>query len=87
MNPAKLGRSRNVSERDPVKLDNINHISCLAAQARAWPEGRAGDELARQATNVVGKFQLTGHEQLTQLLYVFSGEHRTAYLTREARTR
>jgi hypothetical protein len=80
MNPAKLGRSRDVSERDPVRFENTIYISCLAAQARALPEGRGGDESAHQVTDLIGKSQLTGHQRPGQLLYVFSGEHRTACL-------
>jgi hypothetical protein len=84
MSPSKLGRSRDVSEQDPVKFKNIIYNSRLAAQVSALPGGREGNESAPQVTDLIGKSPLTGHRLPRQLLYVFSGEHRTAYLTREA---
>jgi hypothetical protein len=78
MNPAKLGRSRDVSERDPVKFENTIYLSRLVAQARGVPKERGGAESAHQVTDLIWKSQLTGHQRPRQLSYVFSGEQRTA---------
>jgi hypothetical protein len=77
MNPAKLRRSRDVSERYPIKIEIAFQIRELDAQARALAVGGERDEYVHQVADLIAKSQLTGRFHCSQSPYVFSGEHRT----------
>jgi hypothetical protein len=78
MNPTKLGRSRDVSERDPIRFKNPFYLSRLDADAKALPDERGGNESAREVAELIGKSQLIGRPRSSQSPYVSSGEHCTA---------
>ena len=78
MSTAELRRSRDVSERAPVKIEIIFQIRGLDAQAGALAVGRKGDEYAHQATDLIAKLQLTSRSPDSLPLHISSGRHRTA---------
>jgi hypothetical protein len=78
MSYAKLRRSRDVSERDPIKIEFTFKIRDLGTQARALVVRREGHEYVHQVTDLIAKSQLTGPQHRRQSLYILSGGHSTA---------
>jgi hypothetical protein len=77
MRPAKLRRSRDVSELDPVKIKFPLQIRDLHARQRAFAVRREKHEYAHKVADLIAKSQLTGRSHFRQPLYISSGEHRT----------
>jgi hypothetical protein len=83
MSLAKLRRSRNVLELDPIKIEIARQIRDLEAQAQPFAVRRGGYEYVHQVADLITKSQLTCRSASTQSLYIFSGEHCTALSLRE----
>ena len=60
MNPAKLRRSWDVSEHDPIKIEINSEIRDLDAQGRVLAVRREGNEYVQQVADTIAKLQLTG---------------------------
>jgi hypothetical protein len=78
MNPAKLRRSRDVSERHGSKIAKRFRIRHLAMLNMAFFVGSHGEELARQDADLIAKLLIYGRPRRTEGPHIFSGRHSTA---------
>jgi hypothetical protein len=79
MNPAKLRRSRDVSELDGSKTEKRFRIRDLAMSNMVFYVGYDGKESARQAADSIAKMLICGGLRRTGRLHISSGRHSTAY--------
>ena len=83
MSFAKLRHSRDVSELDPIKIENAFYGRDLDAHVRDCAIVYESEEYAHQVADLIAKSQLTSRSRGGRLPYVFSEGHRTAFLVRE----
>jgi hypothetical protein len=78
MNPAKLRRSRDVSEIQRSKIEKGFRISDLALLNMAFCFGSYRQESARQTSDVIAKLLISNRPRISKRSHISSGRPPTA---------